>query len=1142
MRLPFLLIVTLCAHAAFGLDTGDVLFYAPLDGSANATLARGGGKAQAGGGVQFMPGVRGQALVVGGVKDAKRGTPGVTYETKGNILREQGSIALWVQALDWQVGDGANHQFVTIPGQGVTYYFYVFYPGNTWWLLLKKGGNRAIGGWVPRWKPGEWHHLVATWREGEMAVFVDGKQSGRATENVPLAKMLGGRFWLGSHQQPRTAFDELMVFRKPLAAAEASALYSKLAKPPAPATVVVSDNADSPAQLAGLLDDVTGQVVLDEDVTARLWADANALHVTLRWAIPEYFRRDPTAYSARALRRGSSRIEDDDAFEVRAGAYHAIVNPDGAPGIKSKTTMEEWLVALDIPRSKLGDDTFDFELTRHWRELRRLDATWRGKLTIRPGARTAQITTEDIRKLAAATPDDVYTALSVQVPNAYEAKLPFVRAAPFEACLRHYPSKARLVVEVTNPDAQASLVGETKSGAKELAFDVAKLPVGKHEVTVRLGKTVKKLTFERAAAPEWLTANAGMSDEVPPPWSPLEVDDKTCVVKCWGREYDFSGLLPQQIRSKGRPLLAAPMRLRVGDDEAEGTARVVSKGPSAVEIASRGALGPITVDVKMRMEFDGYVWLDLRLAPGEGSEANLGPLTLEMPMEAARATLWYSGSYTCKDTGTLPAEGYRGQWRPRFWVGDEEAGLQWFAESKRGWSITREGETLSIKDGLIHLSITDTSLTLAKPLEVSFGIMATPVRPRPKNWRSWRFGQDEVNRAGWRYVSLWNTHWGQRWNYPILKPTTAERLRQKYVDGELPCMYCNTTAFSPCTPEYRYWHEEWRVAPSARIDFASLRDDDENAHARVCPKSTFTEFYVWALEKAIKAADIRGLYFDVSDAPHCKNEAHGCGWRDENGKLHETVALRANREFQKRVYTVGKRHRSDFLVSIHMSGNITMPQHSFCDIMIDGENFTSILQRQWATDKRGDYFDFITLDKMRAEFMLHNFGPVPAFLPEFARSLGDRWWTDDPEALRAARHLVGLFTLHDAPLWQAYMPSMVLCLVWYAQTRFGWDEQVELIPYWRNSSLLTMEPRDPRVVASIFKRPGRIMIVAMNNTDKDTAVTLSWNAKGLGLEGKQFAKIEDFYTGAWWRLKDGVVPPIPLAARSFRMLVPVERR
>ena len=220
-----------------------------------------------------------------------------------------------------------------------------------------------------------------------------------------------------------------------------------------------------------------------------------------------------------------------------------------------------------------------------------------------------------------------------------------------------------------------------------------------------------------------------------------------------------------------------------------------------------------------------------------------------------------------------------------------------------------------------------------------------------------------------------------------------------------------------------------------------------------------------------------------------------------------------------------------------------MPQHSFCEIMIDGENFTSVLQRQWAAKKRGDYFDFITLDKMRAEFMLSNFGQVQAFLPEFARSLGDRWWTDDPEVLRAARHLVGLFTLHDAPMWQAYMPITALRQVWNGQSRFGWDEQVEFIPYWRNADVLKIEPGDdPRLVASIFKRPGRIMIVAMNNTDEDADVRLSWDAAKLGVAGRTFTRIEDVYAGAWWRIKEGKVPPIPIPARSFRMLVPMARR
>ncbi|MBM4049852.1 MAG: hypothetical protein FJ279_32555, partial [Planctomycetes bacterium] len=662
-------------------------------------------------------------------------------------------------------------------------------------------------------------------------------------------------------------------------------------------------------------------------------------------------------------------------------------------------------------------------------------------------------------------------------------------------------------MEVTQPDAKVSLAGETKTGDKEAVFDVSKLAVGEHEVSVALGPSTKRLTFRKEPPPEWLTARVGVSADVPPPWPGLTVEAQA--VKCWAREYDFSGLFPQQVRSQGQPLLAAPMRLKAGEQVAQGQTRVVDAKPAAVELTGRGTLGAAGVEVQTRVEFDGYAWFDVRLTPGQAGETKLDSLVFEMPLKPDRATLFYSGSYTTNDTGALPKEGYQGPWRHRFWVGDEDAGIQWFAESTRGWTITRKAETLSIRDGLVRLSIADAPITLTRPLELSFGVMATPVRPRPREWRSWRFGRDEVNRQGWRYISLWNTHWGARWNYPILKPETADRLRKKYAEGELPCLYGNVTAFSPNTPEYRYWHEEWRVAPSSQVDFGSLNPEDENAHVSVCPRSGFAEFYIWALSRAIQAADIRGLYFDVSHAPSCRNEAHGCGWRDADGRLHETVALRATREFQKRVYRVGKQHRPDFLVAIHMSGDIFMPQHSFCDIMIDGENFTGVLQRQWASEKRGDYFQLISLDKMRAEFMLHNFGPVPAFLPEFARSLGSRWASDEPEVLAAARHLVGLFTLHDAPVWQAYMPTMALRLVWYAQARFGWDEQVEFVPYWRSRDLVSLDPKSPELVASVFRRPGRVMIVAMNNSDQAQEVTLAWDAEKLGLGGREFVRIED---------------------------------
>ncbi|MBM4051059.1 MAG: hypothetical protein FJ279_38670 [Planctomycetes bacterium] len=64
----------------------------------------------------------------------------------------------------------------------------------------------------------------------------------------------------------------------------------------------------------------------------------------------------------------------------------------------------------------------------------------------------------------------------------------------------------------------------------------------------------------------------------------------------------------------------------------------------------------------------------------------------------------------------------------------------------------------------------------------------------------------------------------------------------------------------------------------------------------------------------------------------------------------------------------------------------------------------------------------------------------------------------------------------------------------------------------------------------------------MNNSDQAQEVTLAWDAEKLGLGGRELVRIEDYYTGGSWRLDRGKPPPLPLPARSFRMLVPEERQ
>jgi len=65
MRIATLLLAALLSASAFGLTPEDCTFYAPFDGSFDARHARGSPKATVKGEMRFVPGIRGQGILVG---------------------------------------------------------------------------------------------------------------------------------------------------------------------------------------------------------------------------------------------------------------------------------------------------------------------------------------------------------------------------------------------------------------------------------------------------------------------------------------------------------------------------------------------------------------------------------------------------------------------------------------------------------------------------------------------------------------------------------------------------------------------------------------------------------------------------------------------------------------------------------------------------------------------------------------------------------------------------------------------------------------------------------------------------------------------------------------------------------------------
>ena len=194
---------------------------------------------------KHVPGVRGQALVLG-----KKPDRGVELRFRRGFPSRAGSISLWLRPLDWDYDDTRFHIFLSATffagrdpqetdalkakrqaGNFLLYkYMKPYASGNALlWLCGtapksakgKRKGRRLILGLPARemadWQRGKWHHVVMTWgRTGNDAcfsLFVDGiRVAFRQTRYSPFTEtaiLVLGSGWGGPGE---TAVDEFGIY------------------------------------------------------------------------------------------------------------------------------------------------------------------------------------------------------------------------------------------------------------------------------------------------------------------------------------------------------------------------------------------------------------------------------------------------------------------------------------------------------------------------------------------------------------------------------------------------------------------------------------------------------------------------------------------------------------------------------------------------------------------------------------------------------------------------------------------------------------------------------------------------------------------------------------------------------------------
>lgn len=184
----------------------------------------------------LQPGVVETAVLVG-TGDARNEDYHVTWENRGFITPEHGGVAFWVSPQDWDGSDGNFHVFFRAEGPDADLIVYRYTNGRLLFLMGPKrkaadGSDRRaqVACSAADWKKGDWHYVVATWGDGEMDLYVDGKLLGRSPCEKPGSAFTrlgaGGLRPLDwKTPQNRTLIDELLLENRRMTDFDALSVY-----------------------------------------------------------------------------------------------------------------------------------------------------------------------------------------------------------------------------------------------------------------------------------------------------------------------------------------------------------------------------------------------------------------------------------------------------------------------------------------------------------------------------------------------------------------------------------------------------------------------------------------------------------------------------------------------------------------------------------------------------------------------------------------------------------------------------------------------------------------------------------------------------------------------------------------------------
>ncbi|MBI4027761.1 MAG: hypothetical protein HY360_22435 [Verrucomicrobia bacterium] len=652
----------------------------------------------------------------------------------------------------------------------------------------------------------------------------------------------------------------------------------------------------------------------------------------------------------------------------------------------------------------------------------------------------------------------------------------------------------------------------------EVIFSAKKLDPGDYEIHAAAASAFVTIPKK----PSWFGSQAGVSDQVLAPWTPLQVSGAADLsVQCWGRSYELStGPLPQQIVTAGQSILAEPIQLagRANGRDIQWNTRPIQierRSATKVILSQKASDAELELSVHTEIEYDGMIRVDCAIKPLPS--ARLERLTLEIPFKAEHATLMYQyRDALFKAPGAIPREGLARTFNPAIWIGDEVRGLQWFAESDQGWHLADPNRAIEIaRDGdqvILRLNLISKPLDLKSPLAYTFGLQATPTKPITKDAWDYRitsahqYGKDyamETDQIGGvsvldHYVkegarTIFLGNWTGTLSYPapIGHQADLHKLVKTCHRRGLKVLLYLGNQFSELAPEYPAFLDDFaQWSSGSPYSYGGYMDNYPPMRAQQvyspCVGSDWRDLMLAGAARLMDEFEVDGFYLDgVGLGTECYNPHHDCGYRRADGSVGPSYSVFAGRDFIRRLYQIVKSRKPDGVIDLHPAAFWLSPVMAWADNCWDGETILGEKRHGESATKGTHLLDFLTPDMFRAQFMGRPWGVSTEFIS---------YYVPYPYRQQFAMTL-----LHDIPIRSHNSESALrfLSSLWRVRDEFG-CKQAEWLPYWKNSEFVMVETRHAYV--SFHRHPAHGALAIVSNLGKQRAkVKARFDLVRLGL-------------------------------------------